>query len=146
MISIKKLLLCENDDIESHLSNSILISLSDLVAHYESLFDAYDHCVYGNKWSKTSAPLQVVAIEGGKYQLIDGYHRLIEHLLIHGGNKPIRVIVGGLGSEEYSIAKGSKRWEGDESKRYGNLERMTDKKTLNAHAKKRKATLKSGQM
>ena len=114
------------------------LSLDNLIAHWDSLFDAYVHCVYRGKCSMSSGPIVVVEIEDGKYQLIDGYHRLIEHLLDHGGATPLRAIIGGEGSGEYAIARGGERWEGDASKRYGNLEDLTDKKTLAGHAKKRK--------
>jgi hypothetical protein len=114
------------------------LSLDNLVAHRNSLFDAYEHCVYRGKCSKSSGPIVVVEIEDGKYQLIDGYHRLIEHLLDHGGAVPIFAIIGGEGSGEYAVARGGERWVGDSSKRYGNLEDLTDKRTLNGHAKRRK--------
>lgn len=81
------------------------ITLSDLVAHRDALFDAYEHCVYRDRCSKSSGPLNVVETGDGKYQLIDGYHRLIEHLLDKGGSEPISVIVGGAGSGEYAIAE-----------------------------------------
>jgi hypothetical protein len=114
------------------------LSLDNLVAHRDALFDAYMHCVYRGKCSKSSGPIVVVETEDGKYQLIDGYHRLIEHLLDHGGASPLRAIIGGEGSGEYAIARGGERWEGDASKRYGNLEDFQYKSTLNGHAKKRK--------
>ena len=116
------------------------LSLDNLVAHRDALFDAYVHCAYRGKCSKSSGPIVVVETEDGKYQLIDGYHRLIEHLLDRGGASPLRAIIGGEGSGEYAIARGGERerWEGDASKRYGNLEDLTDKRTLAGHAKKRK--------
>ena len=61
-----------------------MLSLDNLVAHRDSLFDAYEHCVYRNRCSESSGPIVVAEIEDGKYQLIDGYHRLIEHLLDRG--------------------------------------------------------------
>jgi len=126
------------EDAENEIGIPFDMSISNLVGHRESLFDAYEHCVYRNKWSRTPEPLVVVPIEGeiGKYQLVDGYHRLIEYLL--DGMKRVSVVVGGAGSREYSIARGGERWEGDESKTYGNLEDLTDKKTLKSHALKRK--------
>lgn len=129
-------LLKENEAVSYDTFN---LSISDLVAHRESLFDAYEHCVYRGKGSKSSGPIIVVELvdEPGKYQLIDGYHRLIEHLLDHG-SKSIQVVIGGLGSSEYAIAHGRDRWEGDESKKYGNLEDLTDEENLDDHANKRK--------
>ncbi len=114
------------------------LSLDKLVAHRDALFDAYVHCAYRGKCSKSSGPIVVVETEDGKYQLTDGYHRLIEHLLDHGGASPLRAIIGGEGSGEYAIARGGERWAGDASKRYGNLEDLTDKRTLAGHAKRRK--------
>lgn len=115
------------------------LSISDLIAHRESLFDAYEHCVYRDKDSKSSGPIVVVEIidEPGKYQLIDGYHRLVEHLLDHGG-RSIQAIIGGAGAGEYAIAHGRDRWKGNTSKKYGNLEDLTDEENLDEHANKRK--------
>ena len=115
-----------------------MLSLDNLVAHRDSLFDAYEHCVYRNRCSESSGPIVVAEIEDGKYQLIDGYHRLIEHLLDRGGLVPIRAILGGIGSGEYAIARGVDRWLGDATMRYGNLEDLTDEETLEGHANKRK--------
>jgi hypothetical protein len=115
-----------------------MLSLDRLVAHRDSLFDAYEHCVYRNRCSESSGPIVVAEIEDGKYQLIDGYHRLIEHLLDRGGLVPIRAILGGEGTGEYAIARGGDRWLGDASMRYGNLEDLTDEETLEGHANKRK--------
>ena len=114
------------------------LSLDNLVAHRDALFDAYEHCAYRGKCSKSSGPIVVVETEDGKYQLIDGYHRLIEHLLDRGGASPLRAIIGGEGSGEYAIARGGERWLGDASMRYGNLEDLTDEETLEGHANKRK--------
>jgi len=115
-----------------------MLSLDNLVAHRDSLFDAYEHCVYRNRCSESSGPIVVAEIEDGKYQLIDGYHRLIEHLLDRGGLVPIHAILGGEGTGEYAIARGVDRWLGDASMRYGNLEDLTDEETLEGHANKRK--------
>jgi len=115
-----------------------MLSIDNLVAHRDSLFDAYEHCVYRNRCSESSGPIVVAEIEDGKYQLIDGYHRLIEHLLDRGGLVPIHAIVGGEGTGEYAIARGVDRWLGDASMRYGNLEDLTDEETLEGHANKRK--------
>ena len=125
-------------EVETVFQRPFDLSLDNLVAHRDALFDAYEHCIYRGKCSKSSGPIVVVETEDGKYQLIDGYHRLIEHLLDRGGASPLRAIIGGEGSGEYAIARGGERWEGDASKRYGNLEDLTDKRTLAGHAKKRK--------
>ena len=108
------------------------------IEDFDKLFDAYEHCVYRGKCSKSSGPIVVVETEDGKYQLIDGYHRLIEHLLDRGGATPLRAIIGGEGSGEYAIARGGERWVGDASLRYGNLEDLTDEDTLDSHVKRRK--------
>ena len=120
------------------------ISVDDLVAHRHSLFDAYYNCVYRDRCSRSSGPIVVVPVEDGKYQLIDGYHRLIEHLL--DGAKRLLVVIGGEGSGGYAIARGAERWQGDASKRYGNLEAAEgNEKALNRaarDAKKRKKVYK----
>ena len=125
-------------EVETVSQRPFMLSLDNLVAHRDSLFDAYEHCVYRNRCSESSGPIVVAEIDDGKYQLIDGYHRLIEHLLDRGGLVPIRAILGGEGTGEYAIARGGDRWLGDASMRYGNLEDLTDEETLEGHANKRK--------
>ena len=127
--------------IKEEFEHSFDLSIGNLVAHRNSIFDAYEHCVYRDKGSKSSGPIVVVKIddEPGKYQLIDGYHRLIEHLLDYGGKASIQAVDNIAGADEYAVArKDRNRWEGDASKKYGNLEDLTDRRNLDEHAKKRK--------
>jgi len=115
------------------------ISVDDLVAHRHSLIDAYDNCVYRDRCSRSSGPIVVVPVENGKYQLIDGYHRLIEHLL--DGAERLLVVIGGEGSREYAVAHGAERWQGDAKKPYGNLGAVIGPNALSdglAHTEKRK--------
>lgn len=127
--------------IKEEFEHSFDLSIGNLVAHRDSIFDAYEHCVYRDKGSKSSGSIVVVKIddEPGKYQLIDGYHRLIEHLLDYGGKTSIQAVDNIAGAYEYAVAsKDRNRWEGDASKKYGNLEDLTDRRNLDEHAKKRK--------
>lgn len=57
-------------------------TIENLVVNWDSLFDAYVESYYKDKRSKSTGPLTVIEREDGRYQLVDGYHRLIEMLVL----------------------------------------------------------------
>ena len=59
---------------------SICVSLSDLIMSKHLLYWALSDCSQG-EFSKTFGPI-VVRAQGNKYILIDGYHRLIELMMV----------------------------------------------------------------
>ena len=132
-------------DIDNEVNIIKTISLENLVVNRDSLFEAYIACLYKNKCSKTNKPINVYEIEDEpeKYQLYDGYHRLIEYLIDQNHKKNKNMIAAEINNsfsikEYWAIAPKNKRWQYIGSKKYGNLEDLTSKSTLDDHVKKRK--------
>lgn len=113
------------------------ISLSDLVVNRQSLLDAYDDVFLRKAPSRSRGPLEVMPIddEPGKYQLIDGHHRLVEFLIQQNhrnANGMIEVVVNDSDAVKsyYAVPPTGKRWQFLPGKKYGNLESMMDRKLI----------------
>lgn len=120
-----------------------LISLKNLVVNRESLFEAYIDCFYKNACSKTSGPINVFEItnEVGKYQLYDGYHRLIAFLINQKHRKDNGEILVKINNsysikEYWSVTPENERWFYVSNKKYGNLENFSNKKNIDDNIKR----------
>jgi hypothetical protein len=111
-------------------------SLGNLVVFRSSLYRAFDDCERG-KCSHTKGPVEVFPLrsEQGKYQLFDGYHRLIEYLtarkhLKNNHTIPVKIVDKEWVRKTYSIAPEGDRWEYDGSLKYGGLEDLADEEII----------------
>jgi hypothetical protein len=128
----------ENESDLKELKERLTIPLSNLVVHRSALMEAMDHVFYRKSFSKTKGPLIVLEIEDepGNYQLIDGYHRLVEYLATQKHKKTqeatvIPVIVDRSSRvHDFDIARVFERWRFDGKKKYGNLEDLADNTIL----------------
>ena len=113
------------------------LPVARLVAHRRSVTGALDSCTFGN-WSRSSGPLEVIALsnEPGKFQLTDGYHRLIELLLSGATTVPVTEIPE---NDYYAIARPDQRLKWNMSKPYKGLEALIEPEDMAYVAQKFKA-------
>lgn len=118
------------------------LPLEDLVVHREALFNAYDDCFWRHACSKTLGPIEVMPLEKepGKFQLVDGYHRLVQYLIdrkhvSNNGEIPVKINNDPGIQGYYAVALPNERWEYDGSLKYGNLEDLAVVEILDDHVK-----------
>lgn len=119
------------------------LSLQDLVVSRDALMNAVDDCLARDACSKTPGAVEVMPIEGepGKFQLVDGYHRLVQYLINRNHTKNNSMIPVKINDEAgiqnyYAVAPLNKRWNYDSSKKYGNLENVWQLKLIHWYIKK----------
>lgn len=119
------------------------LPLKDLVVSRDALMDAMDDCLARNACSKTPGPVEVMPVvdEPGKFQLIDGYHRLVQYLVNrnhvrNGGTIPIKINDETGAQNYYAVAPPNKRWRYDDAKKFGNLENLWSLRLIHWYIKK----------
>lgn len=109
-------------------SQIIQIPISDLLIFRKSLIQAFSDFKDGRE-SRTDRPIEVWQTEDGKYQLIDGYHRIVA-ALIHG-QKIIKAEIVGKGYSDYwSVAKPRDQFHYRHNMTYQDLQDLADKELL----------------
>lgn len=119
------------------------LPISDLLASRNSLFGAYGNVTAG-RGSKTQGPIHVWRTSGGKNLLVDGHHRLVQHLLSgkHGGTVPAQVVGEGY-SDYWAEPQPNDVALLNPKLKYGGVEDFTNKLGLQ-DAKKHGVVLKKG--
>lgn len=111
------------------LENQIIqIPLGNLLISRKGLVQAFNDYKDGRE-SRTAGPVHVWQTEDNKYQLVDGYHRIVNAIL-HGQQTIQAEIIGRGYSDYWAITKPKDQFQYKSSMTYNDLQDVADKELL----------------
>lgn len=121
--------LTENFSFKLWLENHVIdFPLKYLIISRKSLFETLSDMEHG-KYSKSKNPIHIWQREDGKYQLVDGYHRVFATLLL--GKATIKAEIIGQGYSDYHATVNlNDKFEYKNENKYKGLEDLADEEIL----------------
>ena len=105
-----------------------LVPITVLTASRRAMMQTMNDIDHGSL-SQTPGPIEIWKTEKGNLQVVDGYHRLFELLLM--GIKKVKIKIRGEGYTDYwADAADDDQFGFDLTKKYGGLEDLADEEIL----------------
>lgn len=112
------------------LSENINIPIANILISRNSLFAAMQDIERGQRTYSRDEPINLWQIKNQEYQLVDGYHRIFEILLMTNQHSVLATIVGQGYSDYYATTGMKDRFKYEPNQEFHGLENLADEEIL----------------